>query len=117
MEGLACQEMPMSRSVSQVAAAIHRLLDAPQANEEDRTLLARFAQKRDEEAFAELVLRHGPLVRGACRRLMCDPATAEDVFQATFLVLARKASATGWRATIGPWLYAVAVRLCRKARA
>jgi RNA polymerase sigma factor (sigma-70 family) len=108
--------MLMSQSVSHVAVAIHRLLDAPQA-EEDRELLHRFAQKRDEEAFAELVLRHGPLVRGACRRLLCDPATAEDVFQATFLVLARKAGASGWRATIGPWLYAVAVRLCRKARA
>ena len=60
----------------------------------DTQLLERFTSRRDndaEAAFAALVARHGPMVRGVCRSLLADPHDAEDVFQATFLVLARKA--------------------------
>src|SRR5262245_38928867 len=81
----------------------------------DAELLAAFAAARDEAAFAELVRRHGRLVRGAARRL-AGPDAAEDVFQATFLLLARKAAAVAWGPTVGPWLYEAARRLSAKAR-
>src|SRR5262249_29088420 len=106
----------MSRSVFRVVAALRRLIVSPESDDDDRALLQRFARDRDEAAFAELVVRHGPLVQGVCRRLLRNTATAEDVFQATFLVLAQKAHLNEWRAGVGPGLHAVAVRLCRKAR-
>ncbi len=81
----------------------------------DAELLARFAATRDECAFAELVGRHGALVRGTVRRCLRDPHTVEDVCQATFLVLAGKAATVQWGRTVGPWLHATAVRLARKA--
>jgi RNA polymerase sigma factor (sigma-70 family) len=87
------------------------------ARESDAELLAAFAAGRDEAAFAELVRRHGRLVRGAARRLAGGPDAAEDVFQATFLLLARKAAAVAWGPTVGPWLYQAACRLAAKARA
>jgi len=82
----------------------------------DGQLLARFAAGRDEAAFAALVGRHGPLVWGTCRRLLPDPADAEDAFQATFLVLLRRAPRLAERATVGPWLYRVAVWTARNLR-
>ena len=83
----------------------------------DRQLLARFVAARDETAFAALVRRHGPMVLGACRRVLRDYHDAEDAWQATFLVLARKAGALERPAALGPWLYGVASRIARKARA
>jgi RNA polymerase sigma factor (sigma-70 family) len=83
----------------------------------DRQLLERFAARRDEAAFAVLVERHGTLVLGACRRILGDTADADDAFQATFLVLARKAGTGRWHDALGPWLHAVAWRVARKARA
>src|SRR5207248_2259038 len=83
----------------------------------DRELLTRFAVRREEAAFATLVQRHGPLVLGVCRRLLRREQDAEDVFQATFLVLARKAGSVRWRDSVAPWLHAVAHRLALKARA
>src|SRR5262245_10581681 len=105
----------MTRATRLVAVA-HRLLESQDGDASDRVLLARFAHTRDERAFATLVERHGPLVLGASRRILNDASTADDVFQATFLVLARKASQGNWQPSIGPWLHAVAVRLARKAR-
>ncbi len=85
----------------------------------DEQLLDRFAAHRDEtaeEAFAELVQRHGPMVLGACRRILGDAHDAEDAFQATFLVLARKAGSVLRREKVANWLYGVAVRTAREAR-
>jgi RNA polymerase sigma factor (sigma-70 family) len=83
----------------------------------DRALLARFAAGRDEDAFVELVRRHGPMVLGVARRVLHDRHDAEDVFQAAFLVLARKAAVVPWRASVGGWLFPVAYRLALKVRA
>jgi RNA polymerase sigma factor (sigma-70 family) len=82
----------------------------------DAELLRRFTTHGEEVAFAALVRRHGPLVLQVCQRLLHDPATAEDVFQATFLVLARKASSLRKPEAIGSFLYGVAYRLARRAR-
>src|SRR5262245_61729998 len=83
----------------------------------DRDLLQAFAARRDEAAFAAVMRRHGPLVWGVCRRLLRDEQDAEDAFQATFFVLARKAGSVAWRNDAGSWLYTVALRIARKARA
>src|SRR5437867_11564576 len=77
----------------------------------DRQLLDRFAAAHEETAFAALVRRHGPLVLGVCRRVLHQEQDAEDVFQATFLTLARKADSAGRRASLGTWLYQVAYHL------
>jgi RNA polymerase sigma factor (sigma-70 family) len=76
----------------------------------DRELLARFAAGRDEGSFAALVRRHGPMVFATCRRALPCEQDAEDVFQAVFLVLARKAGGH-WRDGVGAWLHEVARRL------
>src|SRR5262249_3062071 len=75
-----------------------------------------FAVRRDEAAFTALVERHGALVWGACRRALGHNQDAEDAFQATFLVLARKAGSVQWREDVAGWLYTVAVRVTRKVR-
>ena len=82
----------------------------------DGELLVRFAEQRDEAAFAELVGRHGGLVMGVARRHLPDRHAAEDVFQATFLALARNARRLGRSASLVNWLYVVALRQARKAR-
>ena len=82
----------------------------------DRQLLARFVAARDETAFAALVRRHGPMVLGACRRVLRDYHDAEDAWQATFLVLARKAASLAVGESLGCWLYGVAYRAALEAR-
>jgi RNA polymerase sigma factor (sigma-70 family) len=82
----------------------------------DRDLLRRFSHDRDEAAFSTLMQRHGPLVLGVCRRLLPDPNDADDAFQATFLVLARKAGSVGQPDRLANWLYGVALRVAKKAR-
>jgi RNA polymerase sigma factor (sigma-70 family) len=101
-----------------LAAALRRLAGtARAARDTDRQLLGRFARGRDEAAFAELVRRHGPLVLGVCRCVLGRVDGAEDAFQATFLVLARKARSVAWRESVGNWLHETAYRLARKLRA
>src|SRR5581483_2852609 len=83
----------------------------------DRQLLERFAARRDEEAFAQLVRRHGPLVLGVCRQILRHEQDAEDAFQATFLVLARKAGSIRSAEALPNWLYGVANRLATRMKA
>ncbi len=83
----------------------------------DGELLERFVRRRDEAAFEALVHRHGPMVFGACRRLLQNDSDAEDAFQATFLVLVRKANSVRPREMVGNWLYGVAHSTALKARA
>ena len=71
---------------------------------------------RDEAAFGRLVERHGPSVLRACRRVLRCEHDVQDVFQATFLVLADKAVEVGWGLSVRSWLRAVAVRLAMHAR-
>ncbi len=78
-------------------------------------LLERYLEQRDEVAFEALVSRHGPMVLGVCRRMLGDSADVDDAFQATFLVLVRRARQLGPRDAIGPWLYGVAARVALRA--
>jgi RNA polymerase sigma factor (sigma-70 family) len=82
----------------------------------DRELLERFLDRRDEQAFARLLRRHRPLVQGVALRLVGDWQDAEDVVQATFLVLARRASTLRGRTSAAGWLYRVAYHLALKVR-
>jgi RNA polymerase sigma factor (sigma-70 family) len=82
----------------------------------DCELVERFAERGDAEAFAALVRRHGAMVLGVCRRVLRHEQNAEDVFQAVFLVLSRKAGALNRADAVGPWLFGVARRLSLRAR-
>src|SRR5262245_39294358 len=84
--------------------------------ESDADLLGRFVRTRDEAAFRELVRRLGPTVFGVCRRHLGNTADADDAFQTTFLVLARKAGTVHppWR--VAAWVYGVASLAARKLR-
>ena len=97
---------PTARFIRRVAAA----------HGSDAEGLRRFADQRDEAAFAELVRRHGPAVLGACRRVLGNSPDADDAFQATFLVLARKAGEISNPELLGNWLYGVAYRAALRAR-
>src|SRR6516165_5511464 len=83
----------------------------------DRQLLQRFTGQREEAAFAALVQRHGPMVLGVCQRILHDPHDADDAFQATFLVLARKAGSLAKPEKLANWLYGVACRTAARAKA
>src|SRR5690348_5403412 len=96
---------------------IHALAAEPPGRLGDGPLLDRFARGRDEAAFAELVRRYGPLVLGAARRRLADRHEADDVFQATFLALARRSARLARGGPLAGWLYTVASRLARKAQA
>jgi RNA polymerase sigma-70 factor (ECF subfamily) len=93
------------------------VVDPDLASQTDSDLLERFRVQRDESAFEALVRRHGPMVLGLCRRILHDPQDAEDAFQATFLVFVRKAASVTKPELLGNWLYGVASRTARVARA
>jgi DNA-directed RNA polymerase specialized sigma24 family protein len=99
--------------MSRLAALFRRLGPDPRA---DGALIHAFLRDRDEAAFAELVRRHGPTVWGVCRRTLPDPADAEDAFQATFLVLVKRAGGLDPAGCVAGWLYRVAVLTSRGLR-
>jgi RNA polymerase sigma factor (sigma-70 family) len=82
----------------------------------DARLLEDYLLRADGDAFAALVRRHGPMVRGVCRRILRDEHDADDAFQATFLVLVHKAASVSPRSAVANWLYGVAYRTAQKAR-
>jgi RNA polymerase sigma factor (sigma-70 family) len=82
----------------------------------DGQLLERFLARHEEAAFEALLRRHGPMVFGVCQRILHNADDAEDAFQATFLVLVRKAASVMPREAVGNWLYGVAYRTALKAR-
>jgi RNA polymerase sigma factor (sigma-70 family) len=96
---------------------IRRLLAQPDKDaSSDAALLERFVRQRDEAAFTALLARHGPMVLGVCRRVLRDSHEAEDAFQATFLVLARKAGTLRRPQTLASWLFGTARHLALAAR-
>jgi RNA polymerase sigma factor (sigma-70 family) len=101
-----------------VVGFIHGLVaDLELASQTDTELLKRFLANRDENAFEVLVRRHGPMVLALCRRILREPQDADDAFQATFLVFVRKATSIAKPELLGNWLYGVASRTARAARA
>jgi RNA polymerase sigma factor (sigma-70 family) len=97
----------------------HRRIAAVQelAHLADAQLLQRYVRGRDEAAFAVLVYRHGGMVLGLCRRLVHNPADADDAFQATWITLARKAGVIRRPQAVASWLYKVAFRAAAEIRA
>src|SRR5919204_1742501 len=95
---------------SPLSQVLRRLRRAALARDEtgptDGELLGRFLAGRDAAAFEALVQRHGPMVLGVCRRVLGDGPDAEDAFQATFLVLVRRAPEAA-RERLGPWLHGI----------
>ena len=104
------QANPLLRFIRGLAGA------ADAATVSDGQLLERFNAQGDQDAFATLVQRHGPLVLGVCRRLLASAEDADDAFQATFLMLARKAGSIANPQLLDNWLYVVAYRTALHAR-
>src|SRR6516225_10421299 len=107
----------MANGLNQVLDHLKRVLGHDEGGPTDGQLLARFVAERDESAFAALVRRHGPMVLGVCRRVLRDRHAAEDAFQATFLVLLRRARFLDRRGSLAGWLYTVAYHVALRARA
>jgi len=108
----------VSRAMNQLLQHLCRtMLVQGRSDRTDGQLLEDYIRRRDEAAFADLVWRHGPMVWGVCRRVLCNYHDAEDAFQATFLVLVRKATSILPREMVANWLYGVAHQTALKARA
>src|SRR5262249_2303195 len=100
-----------------VLQGLRRAAQQDEAAQTDGQLLERYVRGREESAFAALVRRHGPMVWGVCRRVLGGHHDAEGAFQATFLVLVRKAASVLPREMVANWLYGVAHQTALKARA
>src|SRR5262249_12024190 len=121
VEGGLRQRQGNPMPTSQISEGIQRLrktvLQRDGAGLTDGQLLGEYVEHRDEAAFAALVRPHGPMVWGLCRRILRHHQDAEDAFQATFLVLVRKAASVRPRELVANWLYGVAHQTALKARA
>ncbi len=107
----------MAASAESLLGYLRRLAGGTGADSaDDAVLLERFVRQRDEAAFAALIARHGPLVLGVCRRALRDMQNPEDAFQATFLVLARKAATLRHPDRLPAWLHGTARRPALKCR-
>ena len=101
-----------------ILRVILQAVEDPQVRDaSDRDLLRRFSERREAPAFHALLRRHGPMVFAVCRGVLGNEANAEDAFQATFLILARKAASIRKAASVGSWLHSVAYRTALQARA
>src|SRR5437764_9911970 len=106
----------MDSGLQSLVAKMHRLAGLAKARElNDRQLLEQFAAG-DEPAFTALVDRYGGLVMGVCKRVLQHTQDAEDAFQATFMVLARKAGKVAWHDSVANWLHGVAYRVACQVR-
>src|SRR5262249_20308985 len=99
-----------------VPSLLHHVRRLAASASSDEQLLAEFLARRSDEAFSALVGRHGPMVLNVCRRVLHDAHAVEDVFQATFLVLADRAGSIRRRASLASFLHGVAYRLAVRAR-
>ncbi len=104
---------PLSNYLAHLRGVLARREDAGPT---DGLLLGRYLSERDECAFEMLLRRHGPMVLGVCRRILGNRHDAEDAFQATFLVLIRRAGSIWPRDGVGGWLHGVAYRTALEAR-
>ena len=104
---------------SRAAGVLARLLTeaSPDVEQTDGELVRAFVERKSPAAFGELVLRHGSMVLGVCLRVLRHRQDAEDAFQATFLVLARKAGSVSPPNAVGNWLHGVALQTAVRARA
>jgi RNA polymerase sigma factor (sigma-70 family) len=105
---------PLNRLIPQLRQT---LLRGEGASLTDAKLLERFVSHRDQAALEGLIRRYGPMVWGVCRRILANHHDAEDAFQATFLVLVRKAGSIRPKEMVGNWLYGVARQTALKAKA
>src|SRR5689334_4192191 len=104
------------RLQNRLAGCIGQVVSALEVRTEtDQELLQRFVGQHDEAAFAAIVRRHGPMVLRVAFHTLQNEHDAEDVFQATFLVLSQKAQALRKQGSLGSWLYGIAYRLALKS--
>src|SRR4051794_39813147 len=108
--------MPAS-TMNDVLQQLRHVMHRSAVEHGDGQLLERYLSLHDRAALEVLIQRHAPMVWGTCRRVLGDGPDAEDAFQATFLVLVRKAHVVRPHALVGNWLYGVAHRTALKARA